>query len=157
MKKVFELSKDILFTFGILILIFTVLALAVGKKAADISTLFIYGNQAISLGIIFQLLGLSLCTNMLKSFFNSNFMIKRISRTIRHILLFILVFILLVGTILFFNWFVSDEKLPWILTSVAFIISFTVSTVITELKQKKETNELQDALIMHLKHQEEIK
>ena len=28
---------------------------------------------------------------------------------------------------------------------------------ITELKQKSETNELQDALIMHLKHQEEIK
>ena len=157
MKKVFELSKDVLFTFGILILIFTVLALAVGNKAADISTLFMYGDKAISLGIIFQLFGLSLCVNLLKSFFNSNFMIKRISRTIRHIILFILVFILLVGMILFFNWFISDDKLPWILTSVAFIISFTVSTVITELKQKSETNELQDALIMHLKHQEDIK
>ena len=154
MKKFFELFKDVLFTFGILILIFSLLALAVGNNAADISTLFIYGNQAISLGIIFQLLGLSLCTNMLKSFFNSNFMIKRISRTIRHILLFILIFILLVGMILFFNWFVSDEKLPWILTSIAFIISFTVSTVITELKQKKETKELQDALILHRNSQE---
>jgi len=29
MKKVFELFKDVLFTFGILILIFTVLALAI--------------------------------------------------------------------------------------------------------------------------------
>lgn len=146
MKKFFEILKEIIFTFGILVTIFLILTFTIGDRIQGVSNLFTYGKNAISVNTIFQLLILVTIVTFLKTFFSSNFMIKKISRTIRHIILFILIFILLIAMILIFDWFGCENQKPWILTTVAFLISFTVSTVVTELKQKTENQELQDAL-----------
>lgn len=146
MKKFFEILKEIIFTFGILVTIFLILTFTIGDKIQGVSNLFTYGKNAISVNTIFQLLILVTIVTLLKTFFSSNFMIKKISRTIRHIILFILIFILLIAMILIFDWFGYEKQKSWILTTVAFLISFTVSTVVTELKQKTENQELQDAL-----------
>ncbi len=148
MKKILEIIKDSIFTFGILVIIFSLLVAAIGEKIlvnaqADI---FIFGNAALSVSIIFELLGLAVITNLLKAFFYSDFMIKKMGRTFRHIILFILIFIVLIAMIIIFDWFSSDLLLAWILTTIAFVVSFVTSTIITELKQKKENQELQDAL-----------
>lgn len=146
MKKFFEILKEIIFTFGILVTIFLILTFTIGDKVQGVSNLFSFGKKAISVNTIFQLLILVTIVTFLKTFLSSNFMIKKISRTIRHIILFILIFILLIAMILIFDWFGYENQKPWILTTVAFLISFTVSTVVTELKQKTENQELQDAL-----------
>ena len=43
-------------------------------------------------------------------------------------------------------WFPSDTKLPWLLTAVAFILSFSSSLVITTIIEKNDDQKMNDAL-----------
>lgn len=146
MKKVFDILKDIFFTFGILTAFFSIFAYFAGEKAKEILLIFEYGNKSLSLSFIIQLLFLSAVSVIFRSLLNSDFLIKRVSFPLRHITLFILVFIILVITIFKFTWFVSKEPLPWIITGLSFIIIVTSTTLFANSRHAKENEKLQKAL-----------
>lgn len=64
----------------------------------------------------------------------------------RLIILFVLIFMILVFMILKFQWFSADQQLPWVLTAIAFVFSFTASTVTVVLKEKEENKKMTEAL-----------
>ena len=76
----------------------------------------------------------------------SNYMIKKLPRVLRQILLFVLCFILLVFMILVCGWFSTDSKLPWLLTALAFVLSFSCTIIITTLLEKKDDDKMNSAL-----------
>ena len=96
----------------------------IGEEAAGVSSLFESGCLAIPVKSVFQLFILSFMISLLKNFMYSNFMIKKLPRVLRQIILFILCFILLVIIILVCGWFSTDSKLPWLLTAMAFVLAF---------------------------------
>lgn len=146
MKKIFQLINETVLVFGLLMLVFFILSLAIGDSAKEASSLFVYGSDSISLAAIFQLLMLSLCVTILNAAVNSNFMIKIMPRIPRLIILFVLIFMILVFMILKFQWFSADQQLPWVLTAIAFVFSFTASTVTVFLKEKEENKKMTEAL-----------
>ena len=146
MKTIHKIINETLTTFGILIAVFAILTFFVGEEAAGVSSLFESGNLAVPVKSIFQLLILSFLTTIIKNIMYSNYMIKKIPSIFRHIILFILCFIVLVIMILACRWFPSDIKLPWFLTAVAFILSFSSSLVITTIIEKNDNQKMNDAL-----------
>ena len=126
MKTIHKIINETLTTFGILIAVFAILTFFVGEEAAGVSSLFGSGNLAVPVKSIFQLLILSFLTTIIKNIMYSNYMIKKIPRIFRHIILFILCFIVLAIMILACRWFPSDTKLPWFLTAVAFILKVSI-------------------------------
>ena len=146
MKTFQKIINETFITFGFLILIFAVLTFFVGDEAATVSTLFTSGNSTIPVKSIFQFLILSFLTAIIKNFVYSNFMIKIIPRIQRQIILFILIFILLVVMILVCGWFSTDSKLPWLLTALAFVLSFSCTLIITSLLEKRNDYKMNTAL-----------
>ena len=73
-------------------------------------------------------------------------MIKKLPRILRQIILFVLCFILLLIMILVCGWFSTDSKLPWLLTAIAFVLSFSCTIIITTLLEKKDDAKMNGAL-----------
>lgn len=146
MKTFQKIINETLITFGMLTVIFAILTFFIGVQAAGVSTLFTSGNFAIPVKSIFQFFILSFLIALLKNFMYSNYMIKKIPRALRQTILFILCFILLVIMILVCGWFSTDSKLPWLLTALAFVLSFSCTIIITTLLEKKDDEKMNSAL-----------
>lgn len=146
MKIIQKIINETLITFGILTAIFAILTFFIGDQAAGVSTLFNCGNLAIPVKSIFQFFILSFLIALLKNFMYSNYIIKKLPRILRQILLFVLCFILLVFMILVCGWFSTDSKLPWLLTALAFVLSFSCTIIITTLLEKKDDDKMNSAL-----------
>ena len=146
MRIIQKIINETLITFGILTAIFAILTFFIGDQAASVSTLFTCGNLAIPVKSIFQFFILSFLIALLKNFMYSNYMIKKLPRILRQIILFVLCFILLVIMILICGWFSASAKLPWLLTAIAFILSFSSSIIITTIVEKKDDENMNSAL-----------
>ena len=146
MKAIQKIINETLVTFGILTAIFAILTFFIGDEASGVSSLFESGKLAIPVKSVFQFFILSFMTALLKNLMYSNYMIKRISRVFRQIILFVLCFILLVIMILVCGWFTRDSKLPWLLTALAFVLSFSCTIIITTLLETKDDENMNDAL-----------
>ena len=146
MKTIQKIINETLITFGILIAVFAILTFFIGDEAAGVSSLFESGNFAIPVKSVFQFFILSFLTAIIKNCMYSNYMIKKLPRALRQILLFVLCFILLVIMILVCGWFSTDSKLPWLLTAIAFILSFSCTIIITTLLEKKDDDKMNSAL-----------
>ncbi len=146
MKKILEILNDIFITFGIVMLVLLVIAVAIGNDARGMSSLFEFGASAISVPAILQILILCAGSNILKHIFYSDFMIKHLPRWSRILILFVVVYILLVFEILHFGWIGESNSRGWIFTSLAFVLSFTGSVVAITLKENAENKKMNDAL-----------
>lgn len=133
-------------TFGICICFLLVLTIMANAEMIEISSIFIFGNEAISITILLQFLVLSFITAILAFLFTSAYMIQHLSLTTRLILMPVSIILCLGSTIYFFNWFPTGNLLPWILFVVSFLICFGISTAITLHKNKKADDVLNKAL-----------
>ena len=146
MKTIQKIIDETLVIFGMLTLVFAILTFFIGEEAAGISSLFENGNLALPVKSVFQFFILSFLIALLKNCMYSNYMIKKLPRILRQIILFILCFILLVIMILVCGWFSTDSKLPWILTTLAFVLSFSCTIIINTLLEKKDDEKMNSAL-----------
>lgn len=146
MKTIQKIIDETLITFGVLTVIFATLTFFVGEDAKSASSLFERGHLAIPVKSVFQFFILSFLIAISKNAMYSNYMIKKLSRMLRQIILFVLCFILLVIMILLCGWFSVNSKLPWLLTSLAFVLSFSCSIISTTLLEKKEDESMNSAL-----------
>ena len=146
MRTIQKIINETLITFGILTAIFAILTVFVGEEAKSVSSLFESGNLAIPVKSVFQFFVLSFLTTFLKNGMYSNYMIKKLPRVLRQIILFVLCFILLVIMILVCGWFATDSKLPWLLTGIAFVLSFSSTFIITTILEQKDDDKMNSAL-----------
>lgn len=146
MKTIQNIIKETLITFGMLTVIFSILTFFIGNEASGVSSLFESGNFAIPVKSVFQFFILSFLIAVVKNFMYSNYMIKKLPRVLRQVILFILCFVLLVIMIFVCEWFSIDSKLPWLLTAIAFVLSFSCSIVITTILEKKDDDNMNSAL-----------
>ncbi len=146
MKSIQKIIDESLIIFGILTAVFAILTFFIGEEAKSVSSLFENGNSAIPVKSVFQFFILSFLIALLKNIMYSNYMIKKLPRMLRLILLFVLCFIVLMIMILACGWFSARSKLPWLLTSFAFILSFSCSIIITTILEKKFDKKINSAL-----------
>ena len=146
-KRTFlDFMSFVMRTFGICICFLLALTIMANAEMIEASSMFIFGNEAISITILLQFLLLSFITAILVFLFTSTYMIRFLSLTTRLILMPVSIILCLGITIYYFGWFPTGVSLPWILYVVSFLICFGVSVAITLCKNKKADNDLNKAL-----------
>ena len=133
-------------TFGICICFLLVLTIMANDEMIETGSIFIFGNDAISITVLLQFLLLSFITTILVFLFTSTYMIRFLSLTTRLILMPIFIILCLGIAIYFFGWFPTGFLLPWILFVVYFLICYGISVAITLCRNKKADNVLNKAL-----------
>ncbi|MBE5883940.1 MAG: hypothetical protein E7291_05940 [Lachnospiraceae bacterium] len=145
-RTLLDFMSFVMRTFGICICFLLVLTMMANAEMIEITSMFIFGNNAISITILLQFLLLSFITSILVFLFTSAYMIRFLSLTTRLILMPVSIILCLGITIYFFDWFPAGAPLPWILFMVSFLICFGISVAITLHKNKKADDDLNKAL-----------
>ena len=145
-RTILDFMSFVMRTFGICICFLSALTIIANADMIETSSMFIFGNEAISITILLQFLLLSFITAILVFLFTSTYMIRFLSLTTRLILMPVSIILCLGITIYYFGWFPTGVPLPWILFVVSFLICFGVSVAITLRKNKKADNVLNKAL-----------
>ena len=139
--------KDFLEISAFIILVFTILTVALGEGAGQVSSLFRLGNSGISVESLLQLFAWTLGVCLIKFVFLTDVVFKSLSGGIRYILCFGLITILLVVFAFCFKW-IANELKYWLAFLGCYALSTAVSVVVSNLINKKEEKKLNDALNM---------
>ena len=145
-RTILDFMSFVMRTFGICICFLLVLTIMANTEMIEISSIFVFGNEAISVTILLQFLLLSFITAILVFLFTSAYMIRFLSLTTRLILMPVSIILCLGITIYFFGCFPTGSPLPWILFVVSFLMCFGISVAITLHKNKKADAVLNKAL-----------
>jgi len=145
-RTLLDFMSFVMRTFGICICFLLVLTIMANDEMIETGSIFIFGNDAISITVLLQFLLLSFITTILVFLFTSTYMIRFLSLTTRLILMPIFIILCLGIAIYFFGWFPTGFLLPWISFVVYFLICYGISVAITLCKNKKADNVLNKAL-----------
>ncbi len=144
--SVFGFFSQIFTIYGITTVLLNIFCIMFGEKAYEVSTIFSLGSDGVGVSTSFQfLLALSII-NTLRFVFMTDVLIKKMPLILRIIALFAGAFVTIIAFIFIFNWFPSDMLTAWIMFIICFVISCTVSTLISVLAEKKENRRLEEAL-----------
>lgn len=145
-KNVFDYIGELLATFGIIILIFTILVLVIGEAASGYSPFFEYGKSALSISTLFQLLGLSFVISVFRNLLLTDRWIKQTSMLIRNILFFLAITVTIVLFVITFNWFPISDVKAWIGFIISFAVCSSLAVIISRIKENSENRKMEQAL-----------
>lgn len=149
MEKNFSLLKylsQVFMIYGITSGLLNIFCILFGTSAYGLSTIFSLGNSGVSVATSFQfLLAVSIIVG-LRFVFMTDILIKKMPLAARIITMFAAAFAAILVFIFIFGWFPADMPIAWIMFIVCFIISCTVSTMISVLAEKQENRRLEEAL-----------
>lgn len=132
--------------YGVTTLLLHLLCMLFGTSAYGLSTLFSLGNTGISTATSFQFLLAASIIVGLKSVFMTDILIKKMPLAARIITLFASTFGVILTFIFVFGWFPADMLVAWIMFIICYVISCTVSTLISVVAEKQENRRLEEAL-----------
>lgn len=145
-KHFLDYLAQIFRIFGITILILAIFACMIGDHAATYSTMFVLGHSGLSVSTLFQFLLSSACITAFRFVFFTDTFFKKMSLAIRTILM-ILCVIFLAGVFAYlFGWFPVSEPQCWLAFFICFGICFTVSAVLSVLKESADNRHLAKGL-----------
>lgn len=145
-ETMFDWLAQVFLVFGIAMMCMVVFCVAFGDSAKGYSTMFELGRNGVSISTMVQYFLLTMIIITLKFLFFTDAVIKKMSVTLRTILMFTFVVIVLGAFVIIFGWFPANEWKAWAMCAVCFIISAGVSTFVSALKEKSETKKMQEAL-----------
>ena len=149
MDKKFSVLKYLsqVFTiYGITMSLLNIFCILFGASAYGLSTIFSLGNEGLGVATSFQfLLAVSVIVG-LRWIFMTDILIKKMPIAVRIIVMFAGVFATMLVFIFIFDWFPADMPLAWIMFIMCFVISCSVSTLISVLAEKQENLRLEEAL-----------
>lgn len=145
-ETVFDWLGQIFLVFGIEMMCMVVFCTAFGERAKSYSTMFELGKDGVSISIMLQYFLMAVIIITLKFLFFTDMVIKKMSVTLRTILMFTSVVIALVAFVIIFGWFPANDWEAWAMCAACFIISAGLSTFISALREKSETKKMQEAL-----------
>jgi hypothetical protein len=144
-KQVITFIESLLKIFAVIILIFAITTLLIGKEAKSFPNLFMSGNKAISLKTLFQLFTFSFLISLLRFVFFTDVFLKKTGLILRYIFFFILTIVIFVIIALICHW-IPKRPIIWILVLASYSLSTVISILVTHFFTKKEDEKLNDAL-----------
>ena len=154
-STIYDFLTNIMVVFGIAVISICFFTFFFGKYAEGVSSIFALGEKGVPLSIIIQFLVVSCIITIFRWIFFTDKLIKTLSLTVRAILMFVVVIITLAIFAAMFNWFPVDVIEAWIMFYVCFAIATVISVIVTNIKEKKENQRLQEALEI-MKQEEEV-
>lgn len=145
-ETMFDWLEQVFLVFGIAMMCMVVFCVTFGDAAKGYSTMFELGKAGVSIATMVQYFLLVVIIITLKFIFFTDAVIKKMSVALRTILMFTFVVIALAAFVLMFGWFPADKWEAWAMCAVCFIISAGLSTFISVLREKSETQKMQEAL-----------
>lgn len=145
-KTIFNYISHAFAIFGIIVAIFMIFSLIVGRSTEGYSSMFSLGKEGLSISTLAQLLLLSGIITIVQVAFLTDRLIKNMTIVKRYILFFLSVMIVTVIMIIAFEWFPIYDIIAWVYFFICFVLSCFISTFITKLKERAEDSRMQEAL-----------
>ncbi len=144
-KRLVLFIESLLKIFAVIILIFTIATVLIGKEAEQFPNLFMSGNNGIAIKTFFQLFAFSFFICVLRFVFFTDVLLKKTDLILRNVFFFVLTIVVFVIIALICHW-VPNKPLIWILVLASYSVSTVISILITNFFTKKENEKLNDAL-----------
>lgn len=143
---VFRYLEQILTLFGLSVLFIGVFSYFVGEDARDYSSFFALGNQGLTLQTLVQLLMMSVLITTLRFILFTDGLICRISLTIRTMIMFFLVILMIAFFAFWCGWFPVNMLEAWGYFLACFAACAFASAYIMAWKTDRENKEMEEAL-----------
>lgn len=143
---IFDFMTNVMMIFGVSVMCLLLFTFVFGEDAKAVSTIFALGNKGIALQTLLQFFVSSFLITVLEWMFFTDKIFKKMSLTVRFILTFISIVILIAVFATIFRWFPVNMVLPWVMFLICFAVCATVSVVLSVLKEKRDNAKLQNAL-----------
>lgn len=143
---IFDFMTNVMMIFGVSVMCLLLFTFVFGEDAKAVSTIFALGNKGIALQTLLQFFVSSFLITVLEWMFFTDRIFKKMSLTVRFILTFISIVILIAVFATIFRWFPVNMVLPWVMFLICFAVCATVSVVLSVLKEKRDNAKLQNAL-----------
>lgn len=138
--------SQVFMIFGITVLLLNLFCMLFGDGASEVSTIFSLGSGGISVSTMLEFFAAIALIIVLRVVFMTDRIIKKMPLAARIIAMFTCVLALIIGFVFAFGWFPVTKILPWIMFIGCFVLSCTISTLISVLAEKQENKKLEDAL-----------
>lgn len=152
-KTILDYCASVLITFGFAILVLSIFCVLVGEEAWEVSSLYSMGKEGLSVATIMQFFGMSVCITLLRIFFFTDSVIKKMSVTLRTICMLVCIIGLIVMCAAVFGWFPVNMWQAWTGFAVSFVLCFMGSCLVMFLKERTQNRRMEEALA-RLKEQE---
>lgn len=143
---IFDLLGQTIFIFGITVICLSIFVVLFGAQAGDVSTIFLLEDKGLSVATLGQFLLMSALITVLRFVFFTDYIIKGWPLFLRTICMFVLVVIMIAVFAAVCGWFPVKEAKSWIMFFVSFFICCSVSVTLSVWKERKENEQLQEAL-----------
>ena len=143
---IFDFMTNVMMIFGVSVMCLLLFTFLFGEDAKAVSTIFALGNKGIALQTLLQFFVSSFLITVLEWMFFTDKIFKKMSLTVRFVLTFISIVILIAVFATIFRWFPVNMVLPWVMFLICFAVCATVSVVLSVLKEKRDNAKLQNAL-----------
>ena len=143
---IYDYFAQVLQSFGFVILCMNVFCLIFGESAKEFSTMFALGGKGVPVETAFQYLLLSALLVGLRYFYFTDVVIKKVSIAARTVGMFVSIVLIIVWFIWGFGWFPVDMWEPWVGFGICFVISVSVSVIVSVHKERLGNKKLEEAL-----------
>lgn len=145
-RTLFDYLGQVFMLFGWIIFILNIFCRIFGESARGYSTMFVLGNEGLSVDIMLQFFFVAVSIVIIRYLFFTDAIIKALSITKRTIGMIISTMSIITTFIITFHWFPIDQWQPWALFFLCFIISFFFSVLIITWKERIENKKMEEAL-----------
>ena len=145
-KTIFTYIGETFATYGIIVFLFVLITAGIGKDAEGYSTFFTFGNRAISLHTLLQLLGLAVVISICRNVLFDDRWIRSMSMLARNVLFFLIITVTIVLFVILFGWFPINDMKAWIGFFISFAVSSTVAVVLSRIRERAENDKMNRAL-----------
>lgn len=155
-KTIFNYIGELFATYGIIMLMFVILNLALGDIAKGYTSFFEYGSGSFSTSTMLQLFLLSVIICIARNLFLTDKWIKSMSIVVRNLAFFITVTITIILFVILFAWFPVNDIAAWIGFIVSFAVCSAIGVLTSKLKERTANRKMAQAL-ERFKNEEEPK
>ncbi len=152
---VFRYLGQILTIFGLTVVFISVFSFFIGEDAKEYSTFFALGDRGLTLQTLAQLFLMSVLITTLRFILFTDGLISRISLTIRTLLMFFFVVLMIALFAFWFGWFPVNMLEAWGAFFACFAVCAFASSYIMAWKTDRENKEMEEALKRLKEEQEE--
>ncbi len=132
--------------YGITTLVMNIFVSLFGKEAVDFSTIFSLGTQGVTTFTSFEFLLVIALIVLVRVLLETDTAIKRIPYAIRTVIIITVGLGSVMAAAVLFGWFPPDNAAAWIMFLICFVISFTVSSLVSWYNEKQKNRRLEEAL-----------
>ena len=145
-KTIFYYLQHVMIVYGVAVVSQVLFCTLFGEDARGYSSMFALGSEGIPVTLLAELLVLAVMITVLRWIFFTDTLIKRCSITVRTVLMFLGVILVVGAEAAVFHWFPVDQVKPWCMFLLCFLVCAVASVGITTLMEKSENKKMQDAL-----------